>query len=121
MDIDGGMDGDLYDSMAVGVANAAVVVAFIDSRYQVSENVSQKNAPTVSVCRWFQLFLAPASVSGFGTADERHMALAVPAGAEVLQAVPGPDNPLHHGSAALEGVRLAWDLHSRPSLDPASR
>eukprot|EP01051_Picozoa_sp_SAG22_P006380 SAG22_NODE_416_length_10804_cov_4.791126_4_plen_1245_part_00 len=38
IDIEGGMDTDLYDSMAVGVANAACVVAFIDSRYQVSEN-----------------------------------------------------------------------------------
>ena len=38
MDIDGGMAGDIYDSMAAGVSNAAVVVAFLSQRYQGSEN-----------------------------------------------------------------------------------
>eukprot|EP01051_Picozoa_sp_SAG22_P002547 SAG22_NODE_115_length_19315_cov_10.458368_8_plen_775_part_00 len=46
IDIEGGMDSDLYDSMAVGVANAACVVCFIDSRYQVSgETVVLLEAP----------------------------------------------------------------------------
>ena len=38
MDIDGGMQVDIFDSMAQGVTKAAVVVAFISQRYQDSEN-----------------------------------------------------------------------------------
>ena len=38
MDTDGGMQVDIYDSMAQGVSNAAVVVAFMTQRYQDSEN-----------------------------------------------------------------------------------
>ena len=38
MDVDGGMAGDIYDSMAAGVSNAAVVVAFLSQMYQDSEN-----------------------------------------------------------------------------------
>ena len=34
-DIDGGMQVNIYDSMAQGVSKAAVVIAFIDQRYQV--------------------------------------------------------------------------------------
>ena len=34
-DIDGGMQSNIYDSMAQGVSKAAVVIAFIDQRYQV--------------------------------------------------------------------------------------
>ena len=37
-DIDGGMQANIYDSMAHGVSKAAVVIAFIDQRYQDSEN-----------------------------------------------------------------------------------
>ena len=36
MDIDGGMKVNIYDSMASGVGKAAVVIAFISQRYQVS-------------------------------------------------------------------------------------
>jgi hypothetical protein len=38
MDVDGGMQIDVFDSMAQGVANAAVVVAFMTQRYQDSDN-----------------------------------------------------------------------------------
>eukprot|EP01052_Picozoa_sp_SAG31_P041947 SAG31_NODE_6506_length_1992_cov_2.123085_4_plen_74_part_00 len=38
MDIDGGMQIDIFDSMAQGVTKAAVIVAFISQRYQDSEN-----------------------------------------------------------------------------------
>lgn len=38
MDIDGGMKSDIYDSMAEGVQNAAVVVCFMTKRYQESAN-----------------------------------------------------------------------------------
>jgi hypothetical protein len=36
MDINGGMEGNIYDSMAQGVDNAAVVVTFLSPKYQVS-------------------------------------------------------------------------------------
>ncbi len=35
MDIGGGMQGNIYDSMAQGVDNAAVVVSFLSPKYQV--------------------------------------------------------------------------------------
>ena len=35
MDITGGMQGNIYDSMAKGVDGAAVVVAFLSQKYQV--------------------------------------------------------------------------------------
>ena len=38
MDIDNGMDVDLYDSMAEGVENASCVICFVDQAYQDSEN-----------------------------------------------------------------------------------
>jgi hypothetical protein len=38
MDVDGGMQSDVYDSMAEGVQNAAGVVAFMTQRYQDSNN-----------------------------------------------------------------------------------
>ncbi len=38
MDIFGGMGEDIYDSMAEGVSNAAVVVCFMSQKYQDSEN-----------------------------------------------------------------------------------
>eukprot|EP01052_Picozoa_sp_SAG31_P021337 SAG31_NODE_1645_length_7652_cov_2.069906_2_plen_249_part_00 len=38
MDVDGGMQTDIYDSMAEGVGNAAVVIPFMGYKYQVSEN-----------------------------------------------------------------------------------
>ena len=38
MDIDGGMKGDVFDSMAEGVENAACIICFIDQSYQDSEN-----------------------------------------------------------------------------------
>ena len=38
MDISGGMGSDIYDSMAEGVSNAFVVVAFMSQKYQDSEN-----------------------------------------------------------------------------------
>jgi hypothetical protein len=38
MDIDGGMQADLYESMAAGVENAACVVCFLSQKYQDSEN-----------------------------------------------------------------------------------
>ena len=37
-DIDGGMQANIYDSMARAVSKAAVVIAFIDQRYQDSDN-----------------------------------------------------------------------------------
>ena len=38
MDIDGGMQRDIYDSMAEGVQGAAVVICFMSNAYQNSEN-----------------------------------------------------------------------------------
>eukprot|EP01052_Picozoa_sp_SAG31_P018719 SAG31_NODE_1338_length_8731_cov_14.189643_1_plen_1748_part_10 len=38
MDIDGGMQQDIYESMAAGVENAACVVCFLSQKYQESEN-----------------------------------------------------------------------------------
>ena len=38
MDIDGGMQHDIYESMAAGVENAACVVCFLSQKYQDSEN-----------------------------------------------------------------------------------
>ena len=38
MDIDGGMQHDVYESMAAGVENAACVVCFLSQKYQESEN-----------------------------------------------------------------------------------
>lgn len=38
MDIDGGMEGDIYDSMANGVNNAGVIIALLSQSYQNSEN-----------------------------------------------------------------------------------
>ena len=38
MDIDGGMQQDIYESMAEGVENAACVVCFLSQKYQSSEN-----------------------------------------------------------------------------------
>jgi hypothetical protein len=38
MDIDGGMQQDIYESMAAGVENAACVVCFLSQKYQDSEN-----------------------------------------------------------------------------------
>ena len=38
MDVDGGMEVDIYDSMASGVQNAFCVVAFTTQRYQESNN-----------------------------------------------------------------------------------
>ena len=38
MDIDGGMQQDIYESMAAGVENAACVVCFLTQKYQDSEN-----------------------------------------------------------------------------------
>jgi hypothetical protein len=56
MDVDGGMNVDMFDSMAQGVSNAAVVVAFISQRYQDSENcklelkyAKQREIPIVPV------------------------------------------------------------------------
>ena len=38
MDINGGMSTDVYDSMAEGVSNAAVIVVFMSQKYQESAN-----------------------------------------------------------------------------------
>ena len=38
MDIDGGMQTDIYDSMAEGVQGAACVLCFMSKKYQQSEN-----------------------------------------------------------------------------------
>ena len=38
MDIDGGMQHDVYESMAAGVENAACVVCFLSQKYQESDN-----------------------------------------------------------------------------------
>eukprot|EP01046_Picozoa_sp_COSAG06_P050892 COSAG06_NODE_8178_length_2247_cov_2.238827_1_plen_674_part_01 len=38
MDVDGGMQQDIYESMAAGVENAACVVCFLSQKYQDSEN-----------------------------------------------------------------------------------
>lgn len=50
------MQVDIYDSMAAGVANAAVVVAFLSQRYQDSVNcqlelkyAKQRGVPIVTV------------------------------------------------------------------------
>ena len=56
MDVDGGMQVNIYDSMALGVSNAAVVVAFLTQRYQDSDNcklelqyAKQKKIPIIPV------------------------------------------------------------------------
>ena len=38
MDVDGGMQADIYDSMAEGVTNAACLVCFMTQAYQDSAN-----------------------------------------------------------------------------------
>jgi male-specific lethal 1 len=38
MDIDGGMQTDIYDSMAEGVGNAAVCIPFMTKKYSESKN-----------------------------------------------------------------------------------
>ena len=38
LDIDGGMQQDIYESIAVGVESAACVVCFMTQKYQLSEN-----------------------------------------------------------------------------------
>ena len=43
MDIDGGMQQDIYESMAAGVENAACVVCFMSQKYQ--ESVSASHSP----------------------------------------------------------------------------
>ena len=50
MDIDGGMKSDLYDSMAEGVTGAAVVVAFMSSAYELSENCQLGKAALTYAC-----------------------------------------------------------------------
>ena len=56
LDIDGGMHTDIYDSMARGVGNAAVVVPFLTEKYEKSKNCAlelkfcvQTGVPVVSV------------------------------------------------------------------------
>ena len=56
MDIDNGMNIDIYDSMAAGVQNAAVVVCFMSKKYQDSANcalelkfAAQSGVPLVPV------------------------------------------------------------------------
>jgi hypothetical protein len=56
MDIDGGMEVDLYDSMAEGVSNAACVVCFMTQQYEDSQNckmelkfAKDKNVPIIPV------------------------------------------------------------------------
>eukprot|EP01047_Picozoa_sp_COSAG01_P028404 COSAG01_NODE_1906_length_8932_cov_6.105263_7_plen_1049_part_00 len=56
MDIDGGMEVDLYDSMARGVSNAACVVCFMTQQYEDSANckmelkfAKDKNVPIIPV------------------------------------------------------------------------
>ena len=39
MDIDNGMELDIYDSMAIGVQRAACVIPFMTEKYEASENV----------------------------------------------------------------------------------
>ena len=46
MDIDGGMQQDIYESMAAGVENAACVVCFMSQKYQ--ESVSAPPLPTTT-------------------------------------------------------------------------
>jgi hypothetical protein len=38
MDVDGGMSGDIFESMAQGVEGAACIVSFLTQRYQDSDN-----------------------------------------------------------------------------------
>eukprot|EP01050_Picozoa_sp_SAG11_P000358 SAG11_NODE_10_length_27955_cov_15.365235_10_plen_76_part_00 len=56
MDIDNGMDIDIYDSMAAGVQNAAAVVCFMSKKYENSVNcalelkfAAQNGVPLVPV------------------------------------------------------------------------
>ena len=44
MDIMGGMEADLYESMAFGVSNACALVAFMSQAYQRSENCTSTTA-----------------------------------------------------------------------------
>jgi hypothetical protein len=60
MDVDGGMAGDIYDSMAAGVSNAAVVVAFLSQRYQDSENCQVSAYAIAPICIHLPLDWSPA-------------------------------------------------------------
>ena len=42
MDVDNGMNTDIYDSMAAGVQNAAVVICFMSAKYEASANCGKR-------------------------------------------------------------------------------
>ena len=90
MDIDGGMQVDIFDSMAQGVANAAVVVAFISQRYQDSENCK--------LVRWVTVCF---SIGPLWLRVNMHIA-----GAEVCQDEAGAHHPCHDAGWWLDSVRV---------------
>ena len=56
-DIDGGMQVNIYDSMAQGVSKAAVVIAFIDQRYQDSDNCTYSVQMFAFACELMRLIV----------------------------------------------------------------
>ena len=50
MDVDGGMQRDIFESMAEGVEGAACIVAFLSQSYQDSDNVSSQLTLRALVC-----------------------------------------------------------------------
>ena len=52
-DIDGGMNVDIYDSMATAVDGAAVVITFMSQRYQDSVNCKLELKVRSSLLLWF--------------------------------------------------------------------
>ena len=52
-DIDGGMNVDIYDSMATAVDGAAVVITFMSQRYQDSVNCKLELKVRSSLLMWF--------------------------------------------------------------------
>ena len=105
MDIDGGMQVDIFDSMAQGVANAAVVVAFISQRYQDSENCK--------LVRWVTVRF---SIGPLWLRVNMYIA-----GAKVCQDEAGAHHPCHDAGWWLESVRVAGHHPGWLTLDTSAR
>ena len=62
-DIDGGMNVDIYDSMATAVDGAAVVITFMSQRYQDSINCKLELKVRSSLLMWFVAAAAAAAIT----------------------------------------------------------
>ena len=68
-DIDGGMNVDIYDSMATAVDGAAVVITFMSQRYQDSVNCKLELKVRSSLLMWFVAAAAAASGAIIATVE----------------------------------------------------